>query len=191
MLTWIPVIVFGASLLALFGFFGAGFIFYFFSEDKERGKEIIIRSVFFFLVLIFVFLAFAGVTYLIKRGEIFKPSPTGEFPASPMGKFPEPPKYFVLEGYSFSGPFDFKEVKKSKEPFIYAVLCRNGQEHKVLELINPDGRTALSEYYSQCWRENCPSGEIRLAVYWLAKDSNESLILKEMSQNISQICKKE
>jgi len=87
-LTYIPIIIFGGAFIAIFFVFISGSLIFLFSNDSERGRRMVTKSLFWLLIILMMFLAFSGVTYLVKKGGIFNSQSGGEFPASPSSEFP-------------------------------------------------------------------------------------------------------
>lgn len=59
-------------------------------SDKKKILLIFLYGLFMILLVVLVFFT---VSYLLKKGEVFKPKPaSGEFPASPVGEFPPGPE---------------------------------------------------------------------------------------------------
>lgn len=54
----------------------------------EAQNELISKIIFWVIVFLFVILAIAGVTLLVKKAGIFNSQPAGEFPTSPASDFP-------------------------------------------------------------------------------------------------------
>ncbi|MDP2909752.1 MAG: hypothetical protein Q8N69_01625 [bacterium] len=88
-LNLVPVIIFGGALVSVFGMFIWGSSVFLFVGEKERGMEIVAKSLLWLFVVILMFLAFSFITYLAKEGGLFNSQQvTGEFPLSPAGSFP-------------------------------------------------------------------------------------------------------
>jgi len=90
-LSLIPIIVFGSLLVAVFILFISGSVVFLFSGEQERGKDSVIKSLIGLFIVLLMFLAFWGITYLVKNMGIFNSQQvTGEFPAPPSSDFPPP-----------------------------------------------------------------------------------------------------
>lgn len=83
---------FGVFVVFLFG----GFVLL--SAGKniqkiERGRRILLNSLYTLFVILLVAFVFLSVSYLLKKGEVLRPSELpGEFPPSPASGFPPPPQ---------------------------------------------------------------------------------------------------
>lgn len=93
----LPLIIFSLGVFIVFVIFlFGGFILLSAGRDPqriERGRRILLNSLYGLFVILLVALVFFAVSYLLKKGEVFKPKPaSGEFPASPVGKFPPGPE---------------------------------------------------------------------------------------------------
>lgn len=92
-LTSIPIVILGGCLVAVFVYFLIGAVFFLFLTDKERGREIVIKSLYCFVIILILFLVFSAASYFIKTSGILNPPVVGEFPNSPAQAFPPPPNY--------------------------------------------------------------------------------------------------
>lgn len=90
-LNLIPVVIFGGSLTTVFIFFVSGSFIFLFTENKERGKEIIMKSLMWLFFVVLMFLSFSLISYWVKEGNAFNSRSTGEFPTSPAGGIPPLP----------------------------------------------------------------------------------------------------
>ena len=149
----IPLLIFGGALLVIFGFFVAGAFTLLFLGDTERGKDTIVKSLTYFLILLTLFLVFAAVSYLVQKGEVFKPvEPTGGFPSSPIGAFPPVPQFIKIGDFSFSGPFALSEVDRSEESGIFVALCKKDQGYDIMDITKKSKNSAFTSTlnYSKC-----------------------------------------
>lgn len=96
----IPFIIFNASFfIILIAFvFGAVVLAFAWSNPQkiERGRKIILKSLYALLILLLVALVFFLVSYFLKRGEVLRPAPASEdFPQAPFPIFPPGPEISV------------------------------------------------------------------------------------------------
>lgn len=93
----LPIFVFTLAFLGVFGVFLFGGFVLFSARDNiekiERGRRILLKSLYSLFVILLIAFVFFLVSYLLKRGEVFRPplSP-GEFPPSSAIGFPPPPE---------------------------------------------------------------------------------------------------
>jgi hypothetical protein len=91
-LNYIPIIIFGIALIAVFVFFLAGSVIFLFSQTKEKGKEMVVKSLVWLFLVVLMFLSFSLISYWVTKGNAFNSQINGEFPASPAGGIPPLPK---------------------------------------------------------------------------------------------------
>jgi hypothetical protein len=91
-LNLIPTLIFGIALIAVFILFVSGSIIFFFSQTKERGRGMIMKSLTWLFFIVLMFLSFSLISYWVKKGNILNPQTIGEYPSSPAGGVPPAPK---------------------------------------------------------------------------------------------------
>ena len=169
----IPFVFFGIPSLFIFGLFVSGAFTLFFTNEANRGKDIIAKALTYFLILLALLLVFSIVSYLLRRGEVFNPSEEeSEFPLFPMGRFPIHPDFVIVGDYSFSGPRLLSESDIVEERYVYGIFCKKEEDYDIIDLGMSDrGKPiSLSENY-QCWQETCNGSEnIYLGFYWVSPD---------------------
>ena len=128
--------------------------------ENFKGRRILLISLYCLFMILLVILAFFAVSYLLKKGEVFKPSPaSGEFPASPIGDFPPAPQFIEISGYYFEGPWSLEILKEENIALIsdlyglYAILCKKDGEYDIID-IGKTGEEQTETQYS-CWLEKC------------------------------------
>jgi len=192
--TLIPLIVFGGALLAIFIFFILGVLSLFFTDSAKKGEEIILKSLTCLFAFLIIFLVFISVSYLVKKGEIFKPEELAEsgFPVSPMGKFPPPPNFIKIGGYSFAGPWLLEEKDEKIDSTVFAVLCKKDKNYDIIDIRLTERRKKISSNpnYS-CWRENC-GNDLYVAFYWMPSEdfsgSDKKNIINNLKKEINLPC---
>jgi amino acid permease len=90
-LNFIPTLIFGIALIVVFILFVSGSIIFFFSQTKEKGRGMIMKSLIWLFVIVLMFLSFSLISYWVKKGNLFNPQTIGEFPSSPAGGIPPVP----------------------------------------------------------------------------------------------------
>jgi len=166
-----PYIFFGVPLLLIFGLFVSGAFSLFFTKNTEKGRDIIIKALTYFLILLALFLVFIVISYLLKGGYIFRPKQEIGFPPSPMGAVPSAPDFIMLKDYSFSGPFPFAEKDQIGEKVIFLILCKKDEDYDIIDLGISDPRDTLSSLKNyECWIENCSLENLFVGIRWLPKD---------------------
>jgi len=189
----IPFIVFGGTLLIIFGVFISGAINLLFSRNnEERGKDAIAKALSYFILLLMIFLVFIIVSSLVRRGEIFQPKKEeSEFPSSPVGSFPAPPKFIVINNYSFAGPYPLAEKDQPLEDTNYIILCEKDGEYDTIDIGTGNRKNKISSSKNyQCWIENCNKENLLIANFWIRKDLKKAHggYMQELRENISVIC---
>ena len=102
----IPFIIFNAAFFIIFiaFVFGAAVLAFSRSDPQkiERGRKIILKSLYALLILLLVALVFFLVSYLIKKGEALRPAPASkDFPQAPFSIFPPGPEFSVPENEEY------------------------------------------------------------------------------------------
>jgi len=195
-ITFLPFIFFGVPLLFIFGFFISGAFNLMFSEDPERGKDTIVKSLTYFMILLAVFLVFITVSYLVKAYHVFEPPPkVSEFPVSPMGVFPPNPPFIYVGDYSFSGPWPLAQKDTADITEVYAIFCKKEQGYDIIDLGIASERRRISDSQAyQCWLENCQKNAANLYIgfYWTPAKSTYSYqhYFTEIKAKTDFICKK-
>ena len=98
----IPFIIFNAAFFIIFiaFVFGAAVLVFSWRDPQkiERGRKIILKSLYALLILLLVALVFFLVSYLVKKGESLRPAPASkDFPQAPFSIFPPGPEFPVPE----------------------------------------------------------------------------------------------
>lgn len=169
----IPLVVFGGALVVIFGFFINGALNLLFSNNSERGMEIVIKSLIYFLVFLVIFLIFVGVSLMVQRGAIFQPRESdSEFPISPVGKFPPAPQFFEILGYGFSQPQFLSEQVLTPGNVIFAILCKKETGYDIIDIDMIYEFTPIFNHINyNCWVENCDSSNTYISFYRFEKDN--------------------
>lgn len=188
----LPLIVFAFFFLVVFAIFIiAGITLLRAGNDlvkREKGRRMLVTGLFSFLILLMVVAVFYGVTYLLRRGEVFRPGmSTGEMPSSPAANFPPSKEVIKIGDYYFDGPHPWEERSAINYPALYAAVCKTGGQNKVLGVDETDGQ---SELYSredyQCWAANCDTIKegLYLAIIWAPNQDYGARARKEIKQEI-------
>jgi len=189
----IPLIIFISAFFAIFCYFIIGTAILSIAGTKpqgtERGRKIILKSLYAFLVLLLVALVFFLVTYLVKKGEALKPPPASkDFPAPPFSIFPSGPEFVEIEGYYFSGPWSLRSLKEknifegSEMSGLYAILCKRNGEYDTIYI----GSMGRQEPDYQCWMDNCENKIENL--YLAALQTNREGLLEKIIRRVSPPC---
>lgn len=189
----IPFVFFGIPSLFIFGLFVSGAFTLFFTDQADRGRDLMARALTYFLILLALLLVFAIVSYLIQQSDIFNPpEQVLEFPMSPMGRFPAAPEFVMAGDYSFSGPWLLSEHDLTEERYVYGIFCKKDENYDIIDLGTSSNRKPISssENY-QCWEETCNGSEnIYVGFYWTPP--KEGVLtreaFKEIEQNLDFIC---
>lgn len=188
----LPLIVFALFFLVVFVIFIiAGITLLRAGNDlvrREKGRKMLVTGFLSFLILLMVVAVFYGVTYLLRRGDVFKPGmSTGEMPSSPAVNFPPSKEVIEVGGYYFDGPRFWGEKSAIDYPALYAVVCKTSGQNKVLAVDETNGQ---SELYSredyQCWAANCDTIKkgLYLAIIWAPNQDYGARARKEIKQEI-------
>lgn len=189
----IPFVFFGIPLLFIFGLFISGAFTLFFTNETDRGKDIIAKALTYFLILLALFLVFTIVSYLVRQGQIFNPKEAElEFPISPMGRFPSAPEFVMVEDYSFSGPWPVPQVDIPDSSYVYGIFCKKEQGYDIIDLgISYKRRAISSSKNYSCWEENCNGSEnIYIGFYWASPDDPylDRELFNEIKEDVDFIC---
>lgn len=168
-------------------------------EKVERGRRVLLNSLYALFITLLVAFVFFSVTYLLQRGEALRPPEApGEFPASPAVNFPPPPQFIKIGNYSFAGPQALKKNNLIENPALYAILCKKNEEYDPSPLAKGDGydiiyiggtggkEQLLNHKQYGCWMENC-NRELKnlyLAVFWTSIEQYTSLHRKEITNEL-------
>ncbi len=186
----IPLLVFSLILSAVFIIFLRG-VFYMLtagenSQKIEKGRKILLNSLYGFFVVLLVILVFFSITYLLKKGEKLKPSSLpGEFPPSPAANYPPPPQFVKIGKYYFKGPELLADNNVIAVPLLYTVLCKRDNGYDIIyvgNVGNIEGATDLfkDEQYS-CWLNNCGQKDRNLYITFF-QFSSENFNIKEQEK---------
>lgn len=157
----LPLLIFTLAFFIVFVLFlRAGFVVFRAGGDSqklERGRKLLLDSLYGFFIILLIALVFFSVTYLLQKGEAFQPPEVlGEFPPLQNSNFPPPPQFIKIGRYYFNGPWLLKKNNVIKEVSIYAILCKKNATYDII-YIDQTERTipllAHEEY--KCWIENC------------------------------------
>ena len=169
----IPFIIFGLILSVVFIIFLRG-VFYILTAGKngqkiEKGRRILLNSLYGFFVVLLVILVFFSVTYLLGKGEKLKPSSLpGEFPPSPAANYPPSPQFVKIGKYYFNGPGILANNNIIATPLLYTVLCKKDNEYDIIyigSVGNIDTTTDLFKHEQyDCWLKNCDQDDKNLYV---------------------------
>jgi len=128
-------------------------------QRAERGRRILLNSLYALFMTLLIALVFFSVTYLLKRGEVFLPQEIpGEFPSSPAANFPPSPEFIKIEKYYFIGPRLLKEYKFIENPAVFAIFCKRNEEYDIIYIGETTGerKQLLTEHEEyRCWMEKC------------------------------------
>lgn len=181
----IPFVFFGIPSIFIFGLFVSGAFTLFFTNETDRGKDVIAKALTYFLILLTLFLVFSVVSYLVRKGQAFVPEEQeSEFPMSPMGRFPAVPDFVMVGDYSFSGPWPLPEADSTDASYVYGIFCKREEGYDIIDLgISYKRKTISSSANYQCWEENCKGSEnIYVGFYWVPPD--EPYLDRESFNNI-------
>ncbi len=125
----------------------------------ERGRRILLNSLYALFITLLIALVFFSVTYLLKRGEVLRPQEIpGEFPSSPAANFPLPPQFIKIEKYYFTGPWLLKEYDFIEKPAVFAIFCKRNEEYDIIYIgETTGGKEQLLAGHGEygCWMEKC------------------------------------
>lgn len=162
------------------------------TQRTQKGRGILSTAFIGFFVILLIALVFYSVTFLLKKGEVFRPLPgvSGEFPLpAHLESFPPPPEFIAIGNYYFTGPWPLENIEGTEKAAIIAVLCKKNGEYDILYI----GTRAGREQY-QCWLENCNQNlkNLYLAVFWTPKEryspAEIAEIEKELNNQINPPC---
>ena len=191
----IPFIIFNLVFFVIFISFVFGAVALLFSKGDfqkiEKGKRVILKSLYYLMALLLAALVFFAVSYLVKKGEALKPPPASEdFPLGPFSLAPPPPDFINVAGYYFSGPWLIEKAVSEKNIFreselagLYLILCKKNEEYDII-YIGVIGNEIL-DY--QCWLENCQNSEENIYLAALKTDRGQE-IMGEIKKQIDFPC---
>lgn len=159
-----PFYLFSFALFVIFGLFLWGVFLTILAGRSEevlkRGRKITLISLYCLFVVLLAVLVFFLVSYLVKKGDVFKPPvATGEFPSFPAVYFPPPPEFVIVGEYYFLGPWLLKEYGAVAGPSVYSILCKKNEEYDIMYVEETEkGEQLLRNEQYKCWVENCSQG---------------------------------
>lgn len=188
-----PFVLFGVPLLVIFGIFISGAFTLFFTRESDRGKDIIARALTYFLILLTLFLVFAGVSYLVRRGGFFDPGgDQPDFPGYPMGVLPPAPNFAAAGRFSFYNPKPLSEIDIIELERLFGIFCKTEQGYDIIDIATlPAKSSILSSGNYECWEEQCAGPEnIYAGYYWVDPEGHNSsmMVVGEMKRELELIC---
>lgn len=159
----LPLIIFASAFFVIFVVFIFGGFVLLTSirniQRIERGRRILLNSLYALFITLLIALVFFSVTYLLKRGEVFLPQEIpGEFPPSPAVNFPPSPEFIKIEKYYFTGPWLLKKYEFIENPAVFAIFCKRNEEYDIIYIGETTGerKQLLTEHKEyRCWMEKC------------------------------------
>lgn len=149
--------------------------------ENFKDKRILLISLYGFFMILLIVLTFFAVSYLLKKGEVFKPSPaSGEFPGSPLGDFPPAPQFIEIGGYYFEGPWSLEVLKEknvvlsSDLSALYGILCKKDGEYDIIDIGETGEEQTQTQY--NCWLEKCNQKVENLYLALLRTDDKNKVI---------------
>lgn len=102
----IPFIIFNLVFFVIFLAFVFGSFVLLFGraeqKKRERGENIILKSLYALLVLLIIVLVFFLVSYWVRKGQALRPPPASkEFPSPPFSVFPPGPEFSLPENEQY------------------------------------------------------------------------------------------
>lgn len=130
-------------------------------EKIERGRRVLLNSLYALFTVLLIVLVFFTVTYLLKKGEVLLPQQSlGEFPSSPAANFPPPPQFIKIGEYYFMGLWLLEEYDLIGKSALYAIFCKRNEEYDIMYIGDIEGRKkqifGIEEY--ECLMEGCSQG---------------------------------
>lgn len=149
--------------------------------ENFRGKRILLIFLYGLFMILVVVLVFFVVTYLLKKGQVFKPNPaSGEFPASPIGDFPPAPQFIEIGGYYFEGPWSLETLNEKNIALfsdlygLYAILCKKDGEYDIIDIRETNKEQTETQY--NCRLEKCNQKVENLYIALLHTDDKNKVI---------------
>ena len=124
----------------------------------EKGRKLLSNALIVLFLILLIMLVFYLITYLLRQGKVFQPTPqtTGEFPPSfHIGSFPPAPEFITIGKYHFSGPWPLKGDQRITDIAITAVLCKKNGEYDKIYIGEASGDKLMRHKDYNCWLENC------------------------------------
>ncbi len=197
----LPLIVFTLAFFVIFVVFVfGGFVLLTAIRDIqriERGRRILLNSLYALFITLLIALVFFSVTYLLKRGEVLRPQEIpGEFPSSLAANFPPSPQFIKIGEYYFMGPWLLEEYDLTEKPAVYAIFCKRNEEYDIIYIEEMGDRKEqfLGQEEYRCLMENCSQGlknfyiaifETPLEVY---SSTDQKEIRKELVNQLNPSC---
>ena len=158
------------------------------------GRKILLIFLYGLLIILLIILTFFLVTYLLKKGEVFKPKPaSGEFPTPPLSGFPSAPQFIEIAGYYFEGPWSLielqeKKVIKNPELYeLYAILCKKEKYDKIDYDIIYIGETGEEQVQEKCLLENCNQKAENLYIALFHTD-DKNKVREYLNNQVNPVC---
>jgi hypothetical protein len=193
----IPLIIFALLFCLIFIVFSKGIFFILTAKKnealKEKGRKILLNSLYGFSTLLLIVLVFSSVTYILKkRGGLTLYYPIKEFPPSLAVNYPPPPQFIKIGKFYFNGPYLLEKNIAVKPPFLYTILCRESDKYDIISIgsinyvkkIIPWSRQSL---YG-CWLKNCGNNKKNLYIsfFQILSKSGQSAEIKKIQQNLQE-----
>jgi len=160
----IPLIVFFLALSAVFIIFLVGVFFTITarkdSQKIEKGKKILLSSLYGLFIVLLMTLVFFSVNYLLKRAYSPKPPLVlGKLPSSPAVNYPPPPQFIKIGRYYLNGPWPLGDNSIITTSLLYAILCKKDDKYDIIYIedvgkIEAAIDLSKKEQYD-CWLKNC------------------------------------
>ncbi|MBA7495602.1 hypothetical protein ES702_06191 [subsurface metagenome] len=190
----LPLIIFTLAFFVIFvTFLFGGFILLTAVGDIQkidRGRRILLNSLYALFTTLLIAFVFFSVTYLLQRGDVFRPPEIpGEFPSSPAINFPPSPQFIKIEKYYFTGPWLLKEYDFIEKPAVYAIFCKRNEEYDIIyigETIGGKKQLLVGYEGYGCWMEKC-NHELKnlyLAIFEMPSERYSSGDRKEIKEDL-------
>jgi len=203
LLSNLPLLFFGFCFLIDFVLFIWAGITLLKAEGKiqkiEKGRKLLSNAFVVLFLILLVMIVFYSISYLLKKGKVFQPTPeaSGEFPPPlHIEVFPPAPEFIDIGKYYFTGPWPLSADQRIVNTAISAVLCKKNGEYDILYIGDATGDKLMRHGQYSCWLENCNKStkNLYIAIFWTPLEKYDAIkteeIKIELNNQINPPCKR-
>lgn len=183
----IPLFILGLSFTIVFAVFIVAALILLFSRSSqgiETAGKLLTKSLYGFLAILVISSISLAVSALLRPEAPKSSGGSDEFPSSPFSAaLPPAPQFIKVNGFYFNGPLLLKDnddiIDKSA---IFLILCKNNEEYDIIYIEETISGIKFSKHEeATCWKENCSSNDLYLAVFWTPREKYSSSRRQEIT----------